>query len=149
MGSWGKDEDGNTALILATKNGRCYSVWLLLSYGANRLLTGEKGAIPLHYAITSGCFCCTINLISPRTVNVTDDFGRTALHFAAMRGFLNGILFLHENGAQILLDKMSRTPFHWAIRKNQDLAFKKMVELWPNQVPRELKTGNTFDIIQQ
>lgn len=45
--------------------------------------------------------------------------GWSAVHYAALNGFLSGIEAIHRKGATLtILDKLRRTPLHWACKYN-------------------------------
>lgn len=132
-------------MILATKYGHCELADFLVASGADSLLKGGLGMIPLHFAVLSKCSVCTAMLISEKisAVNVTDHFNRTALHHAARAGFLDGLNQLIEKGAVMRQDSLERTALHFAAMEGKPEAIKVILRLPDCKVNQEDSRGKT------
>jgi len=116
------DEDGWTALLLASKKGNMQAVRLLLENGAQTDVKDEaKGFTPLIVATDEGHLGVVKLLADPPynvNVNEADTFGRTPLMIASQKGHNDIIENLVQRGADInqRQEEYGTTPLVWAVQ---------------------------------
>ena len=99
-----KDKDGNTALILASKNGHTDIVKLLFQKGADLENQNKDGSTALMLASDNGHTEIVKILVEPHiwngaSLNVQDKNGNTALILASKNGHTDIVELLLEKGA--------------------------------------------------
>lgn len=94
-----KDWYGRTPLHLAAAWMRVEFVKMLLAAGAKPDIKDGAGATALHHASTAEI--ARLLLQRKWSLNVTDNFGRTPLHWAASKGAAEVVELLIENGADV------------------------------------------------
>ena len=112
-----EDENGRTALSLASEMGRLDVVKLLLSQDKLDINSRDAfGRTPLLWATTNGHDAVTMELIKRGAdLNTQDNTGMTPLHSVAKKGTVSLALLLVENGAKSEIpDTQGRTPLHEA-----------------------------------
>ena len=63
-------------------------------------------------------------------VDAREMFGVTALHFAAMKGYVSTLSLLAQEGADVNAQNHNRwTALHYAARHEQPLAISRLIEL--------------------
>ena len=119
------DNDGQTALHWACVRGSLPCAELLLRKGAELNAADSRGYVPLHVAAQYGHtgmiyhFKMRWNI----DVDVTDHDGRTALHWAAYKGFPDPVKLLVCMDADVYrADKEGCTALHWAAIKGKSEA---------------------------
>lgn len=99
----GKTKEGNTALHLAAKGGRCQILALLLKHKASHQVANNEGMTALMLATEWGHEACVKALISSgadaAAVNSQD--GMTVLMYAAYRGHDTLVSILVKAGAKV------------------------------------------------
>jgi len=124
------DNDGQTALHWACVRGSLPCAELLLRKGAELNAGDSRGYVPLHVAAQYGHtgmiyhFKMRWNV----DVDVTDHDGRTALHWAAYKGFPDPVKLLVCMDADVYrADKEGCTALHWAAIKGKSEAAHLLV----------------------
>ena len=83
---------------------------------------------PLYEAVSTGQVAEFL-LENDVDINVTDDYGRTLLHYAAAAGQVAAVELLLEKRADInVTDEYGCTPLHWAAREGQVAAVELLLE---------------------
>ncbi len=96
-----KDENGKTALRIASSNGCKEIVQMLIKAGANVNAKDENGQTALIWSSLKGHKEIVQILIEAGTnINATDIFGRTALMYASQYGHKDIVQMLIEAGAK-------------------------------------------------
>lgn len=116
--------DNDTALLIATKNNNVEMVNLLLAYGANPNIKGEKGQnTPLITASERGYLDIAKALLSDKRTNpnMRDEKMLTPLMHAASKGHVEIVLALLENGANPNLANAGKTAL-WYAQESQNIA---------------------------
>jgi ankyrin repeat protein len=118
------DNDGNTALHLATHSKPCMEV--LLKNGANPRQTNRDGLTPLLYAVTHGekdHENDLEDLIKSSDARKTNSNGQSALHLAAANGLEKAVrMLLRARAETTTVDSNKHTPLllavlnhHWRV----------------------------------
>ena len=96
-----KNQDGDTALILAAKSKNSYeAIKLLIKYGANVNKKNNNRDTALHFAAKEGhAEVVQILLENGATVDAANKNGDTALHYAAQNGHAEMVNILLEKNA--------------------------------------------------
>jgi len=98
------DYEGNTALCMALRFGKLEAAAMLIGKGADiKIRVSDESSI-LHLAVNSESIPCVKLVLSKFTaedVNLVNDEGLTALHFAAYSNNLDIIKLLIEAGADV------------------------------------------------
>ena len=91
---------GAAALHLAAQRGFHRIVDILLKSNANPNRRGQDGSTPLHEACKAGSAAVVDSLLRSATLDVSalDAHGRSALHYAALRGWHAIVLRLIQSG---------------------------------------------------
>lgn len=113
-----KDENGNTALLNAVREGKLRAVASLLAANANILARDKEGWSSLHFAAANGYLEIMQLLIkkSKRLVDQADDEDRTPLQKACYYGRTEAVALLLANQANIeKKDGKDKTPLHAAV----------------------------------
>ncbi len=106
-----KNENGNTALMLAVKNDNFSIVKLLVTHGANINSVNKAKQSVLFIACYEGLLDCAKLLISKKAnINLKDKRGWTPLMIAAYQGYEELVELLIDNGANVsLTDKFGKS----------------------------------------
>ena len=128
-----QDQTGWTALHWATQN--LQDVELLLKYGANPNIQGNKGEAPLHVsAYNCNAQSAALLLLYGANLSLTDNMQRNTMHYAFVDGVVGPsthfVQWLLDIGAEDLMldkDQSGRTPLDEAFRhaespEQQDIA---------------------------
>eukprot|EP00941_MAST-03F_sp_MAST-3F-sp1_P002818 g2818.t1 len=118
-----KDAHGATALLFASTRGKPEIVDALLRKEANCELAYEDGRTPLISACQQGYVTIVQMLVDlgKANVDVQDDSGKSALHWAAALGRLDIVKKLYEYNADVTLqDKKGRLAVDLAIKKKRN-----------------------------
>ncbi|WP_265029658.1 ankyrin repeat domain-containing protein [Wolbachia endosymbiont (group A) of Philonthus cognatus] len=114
-----KDENDNTALLLAVNADGLDVIKLLLDKNANIEVKDEFGRTPIILA-AQGSRWNVVKLLANKGANIngeTTEYKGTPLHFAAGEGNVDIAKFLLERGAYIYSqDNRNRQPLHYAVK---------------------------------
>ena len=112
------DDDGNTALHLAARQGNLIAVQELLKAGADPLAATDRGRTALHLAAAFGGSATVLAALldADTPIDTPDEDGATPLHLAIAACRSEDALFaLIDEGANVdALDNDGRTPLHIA-----------------------------------
>ena len=125
------DNDGQTALHWACVRGSLPCAELLLRKGADLNASDARGYVPLHVAAQYGHtgMIYHFKMRWNAEVDVTDGDGRTALHWAAYKGFPDPVKLLVCMDADVYrADKEGCTALHWAAIKGRSEAAHLIVQ---------------------
>ncbi|KAB0792955.1 hypothetical protein PPYR_12575 [Photinus pyralis] len=126
-----REEDGETALHIATSNGYCSMASLLLRQPSiNIHVKDDHGYDALHLSLEkeSDLEITTLLLENTANPNSIDRFGNTPLHVAARRGLLKmASLLLKYKADPNIINAMERTPLHVAVLEAPFLAMVKLL----------------------
>lgn len=141
-----KDEDGNTPLFLATKEGFGKVVAKLLDLGADPLLRNDRGENILHMAALGGSTELLARFINIGIgVNVRNSKGATALHCAAQSGKPDGLLMLLEEGGDINAeDSKNWTPLRFAATEFNTCALDCLLDFGKGHLHQRLPGVGTL-----
>ncbi|KAK8159775.1 palmitoyltransferase-like protein akr1 [Phyllosticta citrichinensis] len=119
-----------TPVLWAAKRCNYYIVALLLSRGADPLLTDDQGFNLLHSATLDGnVFQLVLLLHQDIPVDIPDAQGHTALMWAAYKGFPAVVEVLVRWGANVYArDDQGFTALHWALVKGSLGCIQKLIE---------------------
>ncbi|KAJ5546998.1 hypothetical protein N7494_004583 [Penicillium frequentans] len=119
-----------TPAMWAAQRCHYYIVNLLLSYGADPLLTDVQGYNILHLATIDGnAFLLVLLLHQEIPVDVVDQQGHTGLMWAAYKGYPACVdLFLRWGANANAVDEGGLTPLHWALVKGSLPSVLKLLE---------------------
>ncbi|XP_074646412.1 ankyrin repeat domain-containing protein 27-like [Tubulanus polymorphus] len=122
------NNDGSTALHIASRHGHDFLVLLLIKRGANVIAkTKSQGCSPLHFASQyNKPKVVRLLMKSGAKVNVKDNRGNTPMHFAAINNCIDVVKrLIHYGGTVNQANMKGNTPLHEAARWN----YFHMVEL--------------------
>ena len=125
------DNEGQTALMLAIKNGKLRRTRLLLDRGADvSAVNPRDGDTLLHWAVRSGEEFVALLLEKGANTETKDRLGQAPLHLAASHyGSERMFKLLVQNGANIeARDPSGWTPLHMAALYNSFLAVQHLVD---------------------
>lgn len=125
------DGTGQTALHWASVRGSLACIETLLRGGADPGLPDNRGYTPCHVAAQYGQTAVLYHLALKWGVDcdTADHDGRTALHWAAYKGFADSVrLLLVLDARHALPDKEGCTPLHWAAIKGNGEACTVLVQ---------------------
>jgi ankyrin repeat protein len=110
-----------SSLQLAARNGHIDVVRLLLEKGADVNILGLDARTALHDALEHG-HVKVADLLLDATVSANvgqvDDLGKTALHSAVLKGYVDIVSRLLVAGSDVnILDKKQRAALHYATKK--------------------------------
>jgi ankyrin repeat protein len=122
-----KDDSGRTKLHRAVQAGDQRLVEVLISEGANLASKDYRGRTALHYAAmgeldypASHIMELILKAGGKTIINLGDDSGQTAMHYAAERGLTSYIYVLEQHGADTQSpDNYGFSPFLWAVVAGQ------------------------------
>lgn len=119
-----------TPVLWAAKRCNYYIVALLLSRGADPLLTDDQGFNLLHSATLDGnVYQLVLLLHQDIPVDIPDAQGHTALMWAAYKGFPAVVEVLVRWGANVYArDDQGFTALHWALVKGSLGCIQKLIE---------------------
>ncbi len=121
-----KNDEGETLLIEASKEGYIATMHLLAAAGANLSDTDNEGNTVLHHLVNTGKKLLVEEFLNTFTdasglVNIQNRFGIVALHLAADHGMSKTIDMLQDKGADMtLLDNKRATFIHHWVENNND-----------------------------
>jgi ankyrin repeat protein len=136
-----KDDSGMTKLHHAAQAGNLRLTESLIYGGANLGSRDNGGRTALHYASmeqSHGPDIMTLLLQAggKAIVNLVDDNGQAALHYAAERDFTDGIQILVDHGADTrTTDKYGFSPCLWAVVAGQTRATDKLLTMGADANP--------------
>eukprot|EP00055_Hartaetosiga_balthica_P004582 m.12207 g.12207 ORF g.12207 m.12207 type:complete len:1107 (-) comp3966_c0_seq1:1200-4520(-) len=117
----GVDEEGLSALHYAARNSSGSAiVKLLLENGADPLVTGDEGVLPLHLAAKACNFLVMVEILNKLTnkrhLEIQDQYGSTALHYVVMKKNEHKCvdLLLSKGAKPSATDEQLLTPLHVA-----------------------------------
>ncbi|KAF7358495.1 P-loop containing nucleoside triphosphate hydrolase protein [Mycena venus] len=110
------DEDGTTALHLASSQGHLDIVQLLIEHSASADQADKDGKTALHLALSWGHLDIVQLLIEhSASVDQADNYGTTLLHLASSKGYHDvGQLLIEHSTSVNQADKDGRTALHRA-----------------------------------
>ncbi|KAH7202858.1 uncharacterized protein BKA55DRAFT_531394 [Fusarium redolens] len=111
-------EEYDETILFASRKGMLSAINIMLSHGSSLAIRGRHGVFPL-LAATRNQHLETARVLlrsSPQAVQLTDDFGVTALDAAIERQLFDLALFFVREGNRAAI---SRGPFLDAVRQNQ------------------------------
>jgi ankyrin repeat protein len=113
------DENGNTFLHKAARNGDIDTVKYLVSQGADISVKNDYGQTPLQLAVIQSEFKIVEYLVSQSAkLDSKDNDGETPLHRASDYGYTKIVKFLVSHGAHVnVLDNYGNSPLHFAVDK--------------------------------
>ena len=112
------NEEGLTALMIASKRGNIDGINLLLKAGADGNISCAKGNTCLHHCMIEDCKSEVLHALSNSgaQVNAINKRGRTALMIAIEKGHIDGINVLLKAGADPnIIDVDGNTCLHCSI----------------------------------
>ncbi len=132
-----KDTSGNTALMKSCELNSDECVRLLLEYNADVCMTNDMGQTALMLSIKSPNVLTEPRItkmlldVNSDVINVTDKYGRSAVHYACSHG--NGdilAMLLNKGGNCNLLDNSNQSPLMFTVFYNTDTeaCFKLLLE---------------------
>lgn len=124
------DENGESAIFVASTNGNTEIVDLLLGAGADVNVDRGDQVFPLHRAAMGG-FVETVRslLRGGADVNVANRYRLTPLHSASFEGHSDVVELLLQAGAFVdARDTGNETPLHSAILHGHGQAFLRLIE---------------------
>ncbi|EJP65929.1 ankyrin repeat domain-containing protein 52 [Beauveria bassiana ARSEF 2860] len=130
-----KNEAGMTTLHHAVQTGDLQLAESLIQGGANLRSRDKSGRTIFHYVFVEQSFYpAIIDLLlsaGDRSImNLCDDNGQTALHYAAQVGNTEGIKILTDNGVDAdSIDNYGFTPLLWAVVAGKTEATEKLLSL--------------------
>lgn len=130
-----KNEAGMTKLHHAVQTGDLQSAKSLIQGGAKLSSRDKSGRTTFHYAfVQQSCYPALIDLLlnagDKSIMNLGDDNGQTALHYAAQMGNTNGIQILTDNGVDAEpMDNYGFTPLLWAVVAGKAETTEKLLSL--------------------
>jgi ankyrin repeat protein len=138
------DQDGETALHYAVRQGQLKISELLLSWGAKDEAKDVCGRTAIHLATINGNEELLRELLMHTAdPNIKCKDGMTALHYAAYEGFEHLISILLEYGANVAAkDKFGKTALHNAIRKGHRGTALALLD-WCNEDGNRASTGKS------
>ena len=119
-----------TPLQWAAQRCHYYVVDLLLSHGADPLVTDSQGYNTLHIATFNGnVYLLVLLLHQGIPVDVADAYGHTGLMWSAYKGYPACVDVFLRWGADVhARDEQGFTALHWALVKGSALCVLKLIE---------------------
>jgi ankyrin repeat protein len=130
-----KDDSGMTKLHYAVQAGNLRLAESLIYGGANLGSRDNGGRTALHIASMeqsrgTDIMTLLLNAGGEAIMNLGDDNGQTALHYAADRDFIGGIQTLVDHGVDMrTTDNYGFSPCLWAVVAGQTRATEKLLKL--------------------
>lgn len=130
-----KNEAGMTKLHHAVQTSDLQLAKSLIQGGAKLSSRDKSGRSAFHYAfVEQSCYPALVDLLlnagDKSIMNLRDDNGQTALHYAAQRGNTDGIRILTDNGVDAdPIDSYGFTPLLWAVVAGKAEATEKLLSL--------------------
>lgn len=128
-----RDNVGRTPVALAAYQGWRAGLYYLLAKGANCLIADNDGRLPLHaatYFSNEKSLEVLLQHLSLQDVDVRDNEGMTALHWAAFHGRTGHVRLLLEKKADLLSrDTAGKLPLHWAAQNGYVSTCQVMLEM--------------------
>lgn len=127
-----------TPLQWAAQRCHYYTVNLLLSHGADPLISDAQGYNTLHISTFNGNVLLLVLLLHQGIpVDVLDSYGHTALMWSAYKGFPACVDFLLRWGASVhAADEQGFTALHWALVKGNGGCILKLIEYGADRFAR-------------
>ena len=139
-----RNNEQQTALMLATGQGNTRLVKILIANGANYNLIDIYGATLLHYAISSGKEDTAL-FILPLLMhkNQANRHGVTPLMLAAQKGMSSIVRYLCQDADYTGdVDHFGRSAMHWAAEAGQDKCIEILAQ---HEHPVDYATATTKD----
>lgn len=116
-----QDDNGDTALIFAAREGKAEIVKLLLENGASAIVGNLNYVLPIHWAALK-LDLKTIKLLYRKTtplekINTQDSEGKTVLHYAVESGRDSVVKLFLKRNVEIKADENGWLPLHCAAMK--------------------------------
>ncbi|CAL4087961.1 unnamed protein product, partial [Meganyctiphanes norvegica] len=145
-----RNQDGKTALLLASRYGQLEAIRTLVQLGANLQTRGDGGNPPIYEAALYGqADAANVLLLLGADVNARDSgIGITPLHLAADYGVPAAMELLLKNGANInAIADNGNTPFHYIGSRavpNQSAVAKILID---NGADYYIKQNDGFNVL--
>lgn len=129
-----RDEEGNTALMLAASKREIQVMELLIKAGANIEACDDKGNTLFILAALTGELGVMHTLLNAKAnVEAQNKKGGTPLIWAVTSGQIGAIEMLISHGAQVdACDHQENTPLMWAAAKGKTEAIQMLLHAKPN-----------------
>ena len=113
------DNYGDSALHYSAKNGNVAGIRLLLDHNADMNMTNKNGTTPLMISCQKKDRIAAVKiLLQEYNVNLVDNYGQSALHYAAANDNVDAIRLLLDHKANInMANKKGLTPLMYSIKK--------------------------------
>ncbi len=133
-----------TPLQWAAQRSHYYTAHLLLSRGADPLITDSQGYNTLHISTFNGNVLLLVLLLHQGIpVDVLDGFGHTGLMWSAYKGFPACVdLFLRWGASVTAKDEQGFTALHWALVKGSPGCIQELIEYGSDRFAKTA-TGKT------
>jgi ankyrin repeat protein len=141
-----RNDDGNTGLHLAARNGHETVIQLLLEKGADVDSKDRKyGRTPLSWAATKGNKA-VVQLLLEKGADIEDkEYGQTPLFWAAENGNEAVMQLILEKGAEIDLKdtEYGRTPLSWVAENGHKAVIQLLLEKGAEIDSKDKRYGRT------
>jgi ankyrin repeat protein len=140
------EENKETALFIAAKNGYEEASKLLIDHGANINYVEPETEMRIADATIVGSNLKILNYLlseNPNILEITNSFGATPIHYAVGANKLDLVIHLLDKGVDVnTRDEKGLSPLHIAILNNNPVMVKKLVEkgAYPNARDMEGQT---------
>ncbi|MFP4190533.1 MAG: ankyrin repeat domain-containing protein [Candidatus Hydrogenedentota bacterium] len=123
------DENGDTPLHWAAREGRVWVVDLAIEVGISVNTRNNEGARPIHLAAQNGHLDMVKKLVEEGSHQTSDLNWRTPLHMAAALGDAEMVAYLLDHGAQInAMSRQRRTPLDYALELGRGEVAQLLIE---------------------
>ncbi len=123
------DENGDTPLHWAARDGQMWLVDLTIEAGISVNTRNHEGARPIHLAAANGHLDVVKRLVEEGSGVTTDRNWRTPLHMAAALGDPEMVAYLLDKGAPIdAMSRQRRTPLDYALELGRREAAELLIE---------------------
>lgn len=138
------DQNGNSSLLIASRNGQLESITKLLDRGFDINLQNKRADSALHLATRNGHRGVVLKLIDKGiSINMKNKNGNTAAHDAAYCGHIDIITALLASGINMsILNKMGWTAFDLScLTNNVDIAYTFIPYISGTPIPTPTSTS--------
>ncbi|XP_010723863.2 ankyrin repeat and death domain-containing protein 1B [Meleagris gallopavo] len=125
-----KEEEGNTALHLAAKNGHSEAVEILLKHWDEINDLNQNGETPFYLSVEGGNEkCAELLLEAGSNIDVLTHNNSNALQAAIQNGYQSLVTFLIDKNIDLVpKPEQKNSPLHLAVISNHLLIVKKLLE---------------------